>query len=108
MPCQDFPDEIANNMRQVNAQTNQTNTKQRLDDVTRLLCAVLTEIDYLYDAGLISKGVGSFFHIEGLEAWWTEHLFQDVLREAAEKEDKVKRLAKIRDDLKKLEKFEMI
>lgn len=68
MPCRDYNDDWGI--------TNQR-TQERLDNVTRLLCAVLQSTD--------KRGITTqLYNIEGLEDWWEDHKHRDKIRKQAE------------------------
>ena len=90
MPCRDYMDDHASHAYQV-AEANKKCEilRKRLDNVTRLLCGVMHELE--------QEGVISAQHeLVGLKEWWTEHQRLDALREQKERkarEEKQKKLA---------------
>ena len=88
MPCRDYMDETDNRNYQIAAVEQKNEILQkRLDNVTRLLCGVMHELE--------KEGVTSILsaqhEVAGLKEWWTEHKRLDALREEQERKAAEKR-----------------
>lgn len=91
MPCRDYMDEHDNRNYQIAAVEQKNEILQkRLDNVTRLLCGVMHQLEQEGVTSIISAQ----HDVDGLKEWWTEHQRLDALREEQERKAEEKRRLK--------------
>ena len=78
MPCVDYEAE-REELKNKNLQNKYQIQKSRIDNVTRLLCGVMHEVESTDISTELIKNVS------GLSEWWTEHKRMDALSEENER-----------------------
>jgi hypothetical protein len=93
MPCVDYEAE-REELKNKNLQNKYQIQKSRIDNVTRLLCGVMYEVESTDISTELIKNVS------GLSEWWTEHKRMDALRE--ENERKMKEQKRLEKEQKRI------
>lgn len=94
MPCQNYmDDQAARDYARKDLQQKNNVLQKRLDNVTRLLCGVMHQLQEGH-----TSLQGATEKVDGLNKWWTEHQRLDALREAQELAEKKRKEAKKRKE----------
>ncbi len=90
MPCRDYESDV----RYVESPINK-DMKKKLDETTRLLCALMTKVESGYSI--------SFDSIPGLAKWWEHHKEEDRLEALRVAAEEARRKKQKEDEIKSLE-----
>jgi hypothetical protein len=94
MPCRDYDDDHFHRTLNGQLEAELATTKHKLDNVTRLLCAVMSRID-TFEFGTTTDPLAPRDEIEGLQGWWTDHQEMDRRRREQEAAEEAARQAEI-------------